>query len=449
MATRRPRLLVLCWDPLTDSMAGPAIRAWHLALQLVGAGEVVLAGTGGVTRRHPALVTVDAAGGEGLADLFDGCDAVFAPTSVAARYPWIARSDKPLCIDMYIPTHLENLEASGVDPGSPSHHEAVAHQVRVIDADLRRGDFFLCASERQRDMWLGALGAVGRLNPGTYLSDPTLRSLVDVVPFGLDPADAPTATGALRRQFPVIAERDPVLVWGGGVYNWFDPLSAVQAVDRLRHRRPGLRLVFLGLRNPNPDIPEMTMVSRLRALTADLGLTGSHVLFNEGWMPYAERGAYLAAADIGISTHLEHIETHFSFRTRVLDYLWAGLPCLLTGGDTLSDAVAAAGLGVAVAPGDVEAIASGIDRLLADPPPRPAVHRFAQGYSWSRVAGPLVAWGSRPAPAADRPSGAGAAGENPAPVGAAGERQPPSAGAGPMRGWVRGRRARTGRGGRP
>ena len=28
-------------------------------------------------------------------------------------------------------------------------------------------------------------------------------------------------------------------------------------------------------------------------------------------------------ADLGVSTHREHLETHFSFRTRMLDYLWA------------------------------------------------------------------------------------------------------------------------------
>src|SRR6185437_13896954 len=150
--------------------------------------------------------------------------------------------------------------------------------------DLRHGDFFLCASERQRDFWLGSLASLGRVNPANYGADPTLRSLIDVVPFGVDSSPAPAPSGMLRRTFPRIGADDPVLIWGGGVYNWFDPLSLLRAVDALRAgRRPGVRLVFLGMRNPNPGIPEMRMAAATRALSDELGLTGRHVFFNEGW----------------------------------------------------------------------------------------------------------------------------------------------------------------------
>ena len=51
-------------------------------------------------------------------------------------------------------------------------------------AALASGDAFVCASERQRDLWLGALLALGRIDPDAYAADPSLRSLIDVVPFG-------------------------------------------------------------------------------------------------------------------------------------------------------------------------------------------------------------------------------------------------------------------------
>jgi hypothetical protein len=38
----------------------------------------------------------------------------------------------------------------------------------------------------------------------------------------------------------------------------------------------------------------------------------------------------LREADIGVSLHREDVETRYSFRTRVLDYLWAGLPIITT-----------------------------------------------------------------------------------------------------------------------
>ena len=50
---------------------------------------------------------------------------------------------------------------------------------RGLDAlrvQFDRGDFFLCASERQRDLWLGHMSALGRVNFATYAQDNTLRS---------------------------------------------------------------------------------------------------------------------------------------------------------------------------------------------------------------------------------------------------------------------------------
>lgn len=399
MSPRR-RILVLCFDPLTDAMPGPAIRAWHLAEQLATHHEVVLAGTAGVTRTHPVMAVRDVSGAH-LAELTTWADAVFAPTSVVARHPEVTASGRPLCIDMYIPTHLENLEALH-SPGSTQHVAAVAHQVAVINRDLCAGDFFLCASERQRDFWLGSLATSGRLNPATYGSDPTLRNLVAEVPFGMDPQPVEEDPGILRRTFPAIGPDDPVVIWGGGVYNWFDPLSVVRAVDRLRNRRPALRLVFLGMRNPNPGIPEMRVAAELRAESDRRQLTGTHVFFNEGWVAYERRGAYLADADVAVSTHLDHVETHFSFRTRVLDYLWAGLPMVLTGGDTLSEEIDRAGLGVAVAPGDPDAIAAALDLLLDRPPEQTAIRAFGARYGWPAVARPLLRWADDPRPAADR-----------------------------------------------
>jgi hypothetical protein len=405
------RVLVLCFDPLTDAMPGPAIRAWHLALQLaadrVAGREVVLAGTAGATRSSPMMRVQAVTGGADLDELVGWCDAVFAPTSVVRRHPVVVGAGRPLCIDMYIPTHLENLEPFGA-AGGPEHVAAVEHQVAVINDDLRAGDFFLCASDRQRDFWLGSLAALGRVNPSNYGADPTLRRLIDVVPFGLDPAPPPelpaAGAGVLRAEFPAIGAGDPVVIWGGGVYNWFDPLSLVRAVDRLRGRWTDLRLVFLGMRNPNPGIPEMRMAAATRSLSDELGLTGRHVFFRDGWVSYDRRGEYLVDADIGVSTHLSHIETHFSFRTRVLDYLWAGLPMVLTEGDTLSDGIAAAGLGVTVAPGDPDAIAEGIESLLARPPGRDAVRAYGTRYAWDRVAEPLRRWMEDPRPAPDRGS---------------------------------------------
>jgi len=394
------RVLVLSFDPVTEQMPGPAIRAWNLAAQLATENDVTLASTAGADRAHPAMAVVSASGPD-VDELASAVDVVFAPSSVVRRHPIVVSSGLPLCIDMYDPTHLENLEAVGA-AGDEAHVKEVAHQVSVLNDDLLHGDFFLCASQRQHDFWLGSLASLGRVNPSTYAADPMLRNLVAVVPFGIDPEPPVPEPGALRRLFPEIRPADPVLIWGGGVYNWFDPLSLLYAIDELRDRQPTLRLVFLGMRHPNPEIPEMRVATRLREESDRLGLTGTHVFFNPGWVSYDRRGAYLLDADVGVSTHLTHVETYFSFRTRVLDYLWAGLPTVLTGGDALSEEIAAAGVGAAVPDGDPAAIATAIEGILAAPPDRSAVRAFGARYSWERTAKPLLDYCRAPWKAADR-----------------------------------------------
>jgi glycosyltransferase involved in cell wall biosynthesis len=148
--------------------------------------------------------------------------------------------------------------------------------------------------------------------------------------------------------------------------------------------------VFLGLRHPNPDVPEMAVATELQALAAQLGLTGKHVFFNPGWVPYERRADFLLDADVAVSTHLDHLETRYSFRSRVLDYLWAGLPMVLTGGDVLAAEVAAAGLGVTVPAGDVAGLEQALAQVLSDPPPRARFTALAQRYTWQRAAQPLV-----------------------------------------------------------
>ena len=399
----RSRLLVLTFDPLTDAMAGPAIRAWHLAQVLADHFIVTLASTVGASRRHDSLRVCSVADETGgMAALVDEADVVFAPTSVVRRHPEIASSSVPLVVDMYIPTHLENLERGR--RSDEDYRRAVSHQVSVINDDLARGDFFLCASERQRDFWLGSLSQAGRVNPATYDADPTLRRLIDVVPFGLPP-DPPLPAGpVLRRHFPAIGAGDPVVVWGGGVYDWFDPVSLVRAVDRVRNRIPDVRLVFLGMSNPNPDIAEMSRAVELRKVSDELGLTGTTVFFNDEWVPYQDWGSYLLDADVAVSMHLDNVETRFSFRTRILDYLWARRPMILTGGDSLGDLIAARGLGFAVAPGDVDAIVDALMHLLVEGLPRADFGPTVAQFQWPVVAQPLTAWLAGARHAADRPA---------------------------------------------
>ena len=140
---------------------------------------------------------------------------------VLERHPAVAETSAHLVVDLYDPFDLELLHLLGGRAG-PERRQAQANTVRALHDQVRAGDFFLCASERQRDYWLGYLNALGRVNPATHAADPTLRDLVDVVPFGI-PARPPERSGTGNARAARLVRRDLVLLWGGGVCDWFDP----------------------------------------------------------------------------------------------------------------------------------------------------------------------------------------------------------------------------------
>jgi hypothetical protein len=102
---------------------------------------------------------------------------------------------------------------------------------------------------------------------------------------------------------------------------------------------------------------------------------------------------------------MSHIETTFSFRTRILDYLWAGLPMVVTEGDSFADLIKTEGLGVVVPAQDVDALAVALDRVLYDEAfiAECAVNlaRVRQDFYWKRTLAPLVNFVANPQHAAD------------------------------------------------
>ena len=416
------RIAVATSEPLTARMAGPAIRAWHMAEALAREHQVQLVTTEACDRWHSSFLVRRVTARE-LAALERWWDVLVFQGGLLHEHPFLRQSEKVVVADVYDPFHLENLEQTR--GWGPSERDAtVRHLTEVLNEQLQRGDFLLCASERQRDFWLGSLSALGRVNPATYDEDPTLASLVGVVPFGL-PSSPPKATRpALRGVVPGIGPDDKVILWAGGVYNWFDPLTLVRAVDRLRHRLPSVRLFFLGLQHPNPNVPPMRMATELRTLADERGLVGTHVFFNDGWVDYESRAGFLLEADVGVSTHLEHVETAYSFRSRILDYLWAGLPIVATSGDAFGELIVSEGLGAAVAPGDEEALEAALWRLLGSEEESAAcrenVARVAPRFAWEHALRPLLAFCRAPRRAPDLVAGAvapAADAASPAPAG--------------------------------
>jgi GT2 family glycosyltransferase/glycosyltransferase involved in cell wall biosynthesis len=401
-STRR-RIVIATGEPLSAKMAGPAIRAWEIAAALSSEHDVQLVTLGACSVSDPRFRTASVSGRD-LHKLEDWCDIFLFQGLVMAANSWLAKSDKVLIADVYDPFHLEQLEQAK-DRGDLNRRTIVRDCTQALNDQLTRGDFFLCASQKQRDFWLGQLSGLGRINADTYDYDESLDSLIAIVPFGVTDTPPKRTRPAIKGVVPGIGKHDKVILWGGGIYNWFDPLTLIRSIDRLRHERDDVRLFFLGLKHPNPDVPQMRMAVAARDLADSLGLTDRYVFFNEEWVAYDDRQNYLLDADLGVSTHLQHVETQFSFRTRILDYLWAELPIVATTGDTFGELIPAHGLGLVVPPEDVDALTEALSRLLSDDQLaqscREAIAHYAPKATWGSVLTPLIDFCRSPRRAAD------------------------------------------------
>lgn len=403
----RTRVLIITGDPIGAKMAGPAIRAWHMAEALAGANDVRLVSLEG----HEALAadfvldTVKPGDNRAMSRHEQWADVIIFQGLAMALFPSIRNTQKMLVVDIYDPMHLEQLE-QGRPQGEEAWTRATADATSVLNEQLQRGDFFLCASERQRHFYLGQLAALGRINPANYADDPDLTGLISVVPFGLEHEPPSHEKRVLKGVHPGIGENDKLLLWSGGLYNWFDPLTLIRAVAQVAEKHPEVKLYFLGTKHPHPGVPEMKIVSDSRALASELGVADTNVFFNSSWVEYKDRGNYLAEADLGVSTHHSHIETTFSFRTRILDYLWASLPMVVTEGDHFAQLVEDRGLGRTVPAGDADALANAIEDLLYGRgqlvKAKKAIATVRPEYEWGAVFAPLVEFVAEAHYASDR-----------------------------------------------
>lgn len=381
-------------DTVGATMASVGIRTVELGRVLAGHGaQVTIAAAKVVDPPDDGLryVTFRPHAPASLAGHLAGADVVVAQPQWPAQMALLRRSGARLIFDLYDPETFPTIEHFGGRP-APLRRLMSAFSVDRVAEALRIGSHIICATERQRDLWLGALLAGRGITPGLYDRDPSLRSVIDTVPFGV-PNEAPRSDprvegaweGSIRERFPKIAATDEIVLWNGGIWPWFDAPGAIAAVGALGVRRPGVQLVFMGASDFGPAV----RASRA-ARAAAVGLP---VFFNDTWVPYADRAGWLLEADCAVSLHHEHLETRFSSRTRLLDCFWGGLPVVCTRGDEFAERIERDQLGATVAAGDIagaaQALAAVLDRGRAAH--APALARAAADHAWERVAAPLVA----------------------------------------------------------
>ena len=397
------KVLLITLEPIGERMAGPAIRFCELGKQ--------------IAKYMPTTVycpyKIDSMPGDLVGDchFMSGVsknsllsaaakhDILIIQANVLKQYPQLTKLGKFLVVDLYDPFLFNiHIQYANHPPAIASASFRLMH--KLLEKHMLAADFTICATERQRDYWLGRFCAMGRINPAMHNMDPSLRKLIDVVPFGLSEA-APQANGSGPRSlFSKIQKEDPIILWAGGIWDWLDPLTVIKAIAILKNKFPNIRLVFMGRKSPNPQVDIMSMVKQAENLANDLGLLNENVFFPADWISYQDRSNFLLEATVGVSAHFDLPETRFSFRTRILDYFWANLPIITTKGDELADLIQTSGAGFALDYQDVDAWVSGLTKLLSEPALqehcRQAAKSLAQSFTWNHVVGPLINYCQNP-----------------------------------------------------
>ncbi|MBE7519094.1 MAG: glycosyltransferase family 4 protein [Thermoflexaceae bacterium] len=399
------KILVLSRAVVGPKMASPGIRAYQLAGALgraIPGAEITLAipgDKGGVDLPAPNVrlqVWEGNADATALARAHD--------IAIARNFPpQFARllGQTRFALDAFTPLYIEWMELSKRDIQPRWRRTWMSGNRWYVNLQLTLADFIFCADERQRDMWIGMLMALALVPPAVYERDPSLRRLIDLVPYGVPQRPLDARGPVLRGVVPGINPGDRVLLWNGGVTEWNDPFTLLKAMDEITQRRRDVHLVFMGSNHPDYVFgPNAGVFARAIALAKDLGLHQRTVHFLDGWVPYERIDDYLAEADASVCLGYENLESRFAFRTRYVDLFRAHVPLLCTRGDVLAERVGEEQLGITVPQGDVNAVVAGIERLLDDhdfaAACRVNLERVAPTMSWDIAAAPLAHFCSSP-----------------------------------------------------
>lgn len=251
---------------------------------------------------------------------------------------------------------------------------------------IAASDHILCSNERQKSLYLEMGRKAG--------IDMSLKKIT-LLPFGLsDTEPAFTNKEMVYDLFPSIKKDDKIVLWGGGIWNWFDALSVVKAIEQISQIRSDIKLVFMGAKNKSFDDLQDKSLQAVLEYCKKNKLENKCIFLNYSWVPYKERANFLLSADICVSTHFDCEETYYSFRTRMLDYLWANKPIVCTEGDVFSKLISKHKLGKIVGYENVDDIEKAILELVDQTDLYTKIEKnirdFKNSFSWKNVTKELI-----------------------------------------------------------
>lgn len=337
---KRKNILIISYGPVPtpqyQKIEGGGMRAWGLATGLRDNGHNVTVSVfqefAQDRASHDGVGLHNWALNDEFKNYLNSFDTVIVSYNMGDPSVFVAKHLShhiTLVLDCYVPIYIEISARDSDDKAGELR--GYMHEVPRFNKVLQRGDFFLCANEPQKHMYMGILGSLGVINPYSYRQHRVL-----VVPFGVDGGDISKIVSESKNPYEAANKDDFVLLWFGGLYPWFNFAPLVKAVEELSKNKK-FKFYLVGGKNPYNNHPDFVkQYETVRAQFEKMGLVGKSVFFVD-WIDFDDRLRWYSNADLVVSINSPGEENAYSWRTRVMDYLWGELPMMTNGGDPLSD----------------------------------------------------------------------------------------------------------------
>lgn len=396
MSKQTKTCLIVSYGPIPtpayQKIEGGGMRCWGLALGLQSKGYDV---TIGVNQSFP----LDVEESEGIRlinwqedaafkEIINLYDAVIINYSMGGPMGFVVDSISDhvtLVLDCYVPIYIEVSARESNDVAN--EYKNYFHDIQYHNKALERGDYFLCANIPQKHMYMGALGALGILNPYSYNKERVL-----LVPFGVESKLDITHPHNPYLELG-IKKDDFVLLWFGGLYPWFNIKPLLNTIKRLSSEQGSFKFVIVGGKNPFNSHPDFVkQYDSTHTFIEENGLLNKSTYFVD-WVDFNERINWYQNANVVISINNVGEENIYSWRTRVMDYVWGEVPMLTNGGDPLSDDLIANHAAIGLANTGEDTLHHTIHDLITKPnlisTVRKELLKQKERYYWENVVAPI------------------------------------------------------------
>lgn len=330
--------LVITYGPVPtpqyQTVEGGGMRAWGLAQGLVKNGvEVTVAVNSGYPQEsidHEGIHLTNWSLDDEFKYLINTFDTVIISYCMGDVSDFVAKNVEDhiqLILDVYVPIYVEvsARDSENID----SEYAGYMQEIQRYNRVLKRGDFFLCANEVQKIFYTGVLSSLGIINPSSYREQQIL-----IVPFGIGDEAQKSVSNPYKKLG--IPSDDFVVLWFGGLYPWFRIEEYLGAIKQLKSDKK-IKFVIVGSKNPfNTNEDFIRQHTKAYKFAEDNNLLNQNMFFVD-WVDFNDRINWYKHADVVISLNQPGEENGFSWRTRVMDYVWGEMAIITNGGDPLSN----------------------------------------------------------------------------------------------------------------